>query len=528
MNRMTTSLLDGSDVQTPALIAFVLFWIGLRAVLSFFWEVPLAIDEAQYLVWSRDLQAGYYSKPPMIAWAIALGTGLCGSEALGCVRWLQPLAWGLAALGVAATAWQLWRSVSAAVVAMAVFSFLPLTSFYSQVATTDAWLHLFWAWALWAFVNAVQAGPRAYSWWILCGLFCGFGLLSKYSMAVFSISVVWILWRQRWLFTLGPWLTLLSALIVLSPNLAWNMAWNFPTFQHHLDISQVKDVTEESVVHFQKLIEFWVSQFIVMGPVSFGLFLLFSWKYQLDRKGQKGERPPPLAVSLAFAWPMLILISLQSLTGKAEANWAAPASIGLSIALGGMVMRWLVVLLPNVLFATLFLALPWGLSVFGLKGHPSWDPRLPFEGYRSLAVVIESLRQSQPSAIVAAHDRQILAYMAAYLPEAKVQYLRPGEPINAVPDHHWALQAHVQKVSAEPLPPILYVWRASAAEKYQADTLATLPADSLQLKELGTPQSHSGFTASPLNFAQAEELYNLPVGRHSPGRIRAVWLSKIQ
>ena len=40
--------------------------------------IPVSFDEAQYWGWSKDLAFGYYSKPPLLAWAIAAVTGVCG------------------------------------------------------------------------------------------------------------------------------------------------------------------------------------------------------------------------------------------------------------------------------------------------------------------------------------------------------------------------------------------------------------------------------------------------------------------
>ncbi len=45
----------------------------------------LFVDEAQYIDWAREPAFGYYSKPPVLAWTIALMTGVCGEAPL-CVR----------------------------------------------------------------------------------------------------------------------------------------------------------------------------------------------------------------------------------------------------------------------------------------------------------------------------------------------------------------------------------------------------------------------------------------------------------
>ena len=47
---------------------------------EFYTNFDLFGDEAQYWVWSKDLNLGYYSKPPFLPWVIALITGLLGND----------------------------------------------------------------------------------------------------------------------------------------------------------------------------------------------------------------------------------------------------------------------------------------------------------------------------------------------------------------------------------------------------------------------------------------------------------------
>src|SRR5437016_794312 len=53
-------------------------------------EVDLFFDEAQYWAWSRELAFGYYTKPPLLAWIIALSERICGSSE-ACVRAPAPI-----------------------------------------------------------------------------------------------------------------------------------------------------------------------------------------------------------------------------------------------------------------------------------------------------------------------------------------------------------------------------------------------------------------------------------------------------
>ena len=61
-----------------------------RLVALFRTPLELYPDEAQYWLWSRTLEFGYYSKPPIIAWALWATTAL-GGDAEPWVRLSAPL-----------------------------------------------------------------------------------------------------------------------------------------------------------------------------------------------------------------------------------------------------------------------------------------------------------------------------------------------------------------------------------------------------------------------------------------------------
>src|SRR5215472_7391862 len=66
-----------------ALTAGRLAWLAVQ-------PADLSPDEAQYWVWAQHLALGYYSKPPLVAWLIALSTGLAGDNEFA-VRLSAPL-----------------------------------------------------------------------------------------------------------------------------------------------------------------------------------------------------------------------------------------------------------------------------------------------------------------------------------------------------------------------------------------------------------------------------------------------------
>ena len=439
----------------------------LRVLVGLFWPVPLAVDEAQYLVWSRELQAGYYSKPPFIAWAISMASHACPLPSEpgqthyleGCVRWLQPVAIGLAAVFTYLTARALFRSAIVAAWSAAIFSLAPIAAFYSQAATTDAWLLLWWSAALWAFVRAIEApdckrpdassvhrmSSSAWVWWAACGAFSGLGLLTKYSMGVFAVSALVVLAQRRLLLTSGPWLCATLALLVFSPNLFWNAQWGWPTFSHHADIT----IHQSHALSLSGLWEFLASQWLAFGPIVFGIFLWVTIK-------QRSTAAPPsasLGLLLAFAWPMLLVVMAQSIGSRAHANWSSPALIAMSILVAAWCLKrvntppgkqqsgsnrlalWGTLTL-NLCFSGLLLSAPWWVERAGLKDQRSGDPFVRLTGYKETALLVGQL---SPLPIIASDDRKLLASLSAYLPKARVYAFNP----EGLKDNHWQLQRNL-------------------------------------------------------------------------------------
>src|SRR5574343_1305239 len=163
--------------------------LGLLAVVLLLWRMlaitqsgaSLYVDEAQYWVWAQDLAWGYFSKPPGIALLIRLSTALFGDGLLG-VKALAMACYPLAAWLTWLIARRLYDEAVAWWAALIVLT-LPIYAWLGLFVTTDALLTLFWLAGLWCYLRAVDSDR--WGDWLALGAVCGFGLLSKYTMAVF-------------------------------------------------------------------------------------------------------------------------------------------------------------------------------------------------------------------------------------------------------------------------------------------------------------------------------------------------------
>ncbi|MCS6854057.1 MAG: glycosyltransferase family 39 protein, partial [Elioraea sp.] len=168
----------------PALLAVLaltlarILWLGLN-------EPNLYADEAQYWIWAQTIAGGYYSKPPLIAWTIAAFTTGCG-DSEGCIRLFSPLAHAATALLLGATATRLFDERTGFWTAL-LYATLPAVSVSSAIASTDALLLPAWAGGLYALVRLREA--PSLRWWAALGLALGLGMLAKYTMAAFLLSL---------------------------------------------------------------------------------------------------------------------------------------------------------------------------------------------------------------------------------------------------------------------------------------------------------------------------------------------------
>jgi hypothetical protein len=181
---------------------------------------------------------------------------------------------------------------------------------------------------MWSLLEALHGKRWA---WIVLGICVGLGMLAKYSMAVIGLSIVLTLLHTDWRVQFQkPWayISACVALIVFSPNIAWNLANQMPTFSHTAGISHGGN---SYGLNWQSLLEFEAAQVVVGGPL-----LVIGFAMWLVRKEWRANANAWLL--LCFALPMLLVISAQALLARAHANWASPAYVALTVA--SVVFLW--------------------------------------------------------------------------------------------------------------------------------------------------------------------------------------------
>lgn len=416
------------------------FWLALSVVGAVtLWRIavlasgasPVAFDEAQYWAWAQTLQFGYYSKPPMVAWAIAATTAACG-DGPGCIK----LGSTLAHAGIAMVLYVLGRDLFGARVGLwsaVMWAVMPAVSLSSMLISTDPFLLLFWALSLWALVRAIQAGPQVNRWWVLLGVAFGLGMLSKYAMVLFAASVaLWLAWspvHHRMARAPGLWLAAGLGGLIYAPNAIWNAANGFVSYAHTKDNANLGG----EMFRFDKLAEFVGGQFGVFGPILMAA-LIVALAGAIRRP--EDDRLRMLA---AFTMPVLALMIVESFLSRANANWSAPAYVAGTV----LVSAFLVRRAPALLVASLVLHLAGAAIIYnldaargmlGIAHKSSTDPMKRLRGWDEAGEQISAILAAHPGARLMGDERKVIATLIYYVRPHPFDVVK-WNPTGRIDDH---------------------------------------------------------------------------------------------
>ena len=421
---MTQTARDAATVTAEArLVSRAAMVILAVTVFRLMWlardPYPLYGDEAQYWTWAQALDWGYYSKPPLIGWLIALTTGLVGDSEFG-VRIAAPVIHAVIALMLSDLGRRLFDARTGAW-AGALYVTLPAVSVSSVLMSTDLPLLFFWTLGVVSLQRALEPGGK--KWWLGVGLALGLGLLSKYAMATFVVSAGLYLavsdkhrdvLRTRW-----PWMALILGLAIFSPNVMWNAEHDWLSARHTGDNANLQG----DLFHPLKLAEFVGSQFGVFGPLLFGLLLVLLFGY-LGRL----KRDDRLWLLTAFAVPQLVVIAVVALLSRAHANWAATAYVTATL----LVVAWIraAPTLRSVLSVSLGLHIAAAVVMYGyhdaaklagIELTRATDPFHRLRGWNYLGNAVAAQLRENPGAALMTDDRMLFAEMAFYVRPRPIQ-----------------------------------------------------------------------------------------------------------
>jgi 4-amino-4-deoxy-L-arabinose transferase-like glycosyltransferase len=421
--RDAPALHDAAALRYQRIAAFTLLGVTLLRLL---WlarnPIDLYPDEAQYWLWSRRLAFGYYSKPPLIAWLIALTTGAFGDDEFA-VRLASPLLHFLTGLVIHAIGKRLYGARVGCWSAV-VYITLPAVWLSAAIISTDVPLLLCWALALYGFIRARESGADTASarrWWILVGIAAGVGLLAKYAMAYWLLSalllVLVVAEERRHLAGLAGASGL--ALLIYLPNFWWNAASGWASYKH----TEANANLGGSLFHPGAFLEFFLSQFGVFGPLLFGTLVVI---VAVCPRTLADSRARLLA---AFALPTLAMMLIVSFLSRAHPNWSAPTYVSATVlVVAFLVERGRVALLTasvafHVAVAVAAIGAKDAAAALHLRLPAKYDLLHRVRGWHRLGDSVGEMLLRRPGVTLLGDSREVL--------DALIYYVQP-HPFDAV------------------------------------------------------------------------------------------------
>ncbi len=382
------------------------------AVLYFFLQkYDLYVDEVYYWGWSNVIEYGYYSKPPVIAWLIKLATMLFGESEIA-LKISSIIIYPITSSVLYLIAYRLFKDKKIAFYSAFAFLTLPAISLSSMIISTDVVLLLFWALSLYFFLKAIEDNHLID--WIFVGIFAGFGMLSKYNMIFFLVSVILVLilnknyrvhFKNRFFY-----LALLISILIFIPNLYWQYSYDFISFVHTKEISQI----DKALFHPKKFLEFFGAQFGVFGPLFFAMLLYLLYKIKSLFKDQK------MQFLYLFVLPYFVFIHTLSILTRAFANWSAPIYVAATILVVAFLIKkekvklllWAIGL--NIAISLVAYLYHPVVNVLNVELGAKSDPAKRVYGWSKLAKEVQKV-QKEHNLRLLFNDRTTMAEMIYYI-----------------------------------------------------------------------------------------------------------------
>ncbi|MGD0281343.1 MAG: glycosyltransferase family 39 protein [Dissulfurispiraceae bacterium] len=419
-NQETTLLLAGLATISVFRIYYILHG-----------PLDLSPDEAHYWEWSRRLDLSYYSKGPMIAYLIHIGTFFFGDTVLG-IRIMAAIFSVLSSVFMFKLAILMYGNTSGkpvsrmpecsfpqrsgALLSALAFQAIPLFAAYGILFTIDSPFIFFWTISLYIFYKALSEQPKKqWIYWTLLGISIGFGLLTKYTMAFFYLCGLLLLVfsdKRSLLRTPMPYIAFIISMIIFTPVIIWNARYGWVTVLHTAGQAHVADGITLSTESF---LNFLGSQIGTVTPLFFCLMIFALFKLFLSDRGLQSK------FLFFFSIPVIAFFLLKACQGKVQANWAMfgyitgiIAAVQFSLSDHSRIRRALLTI--SICFSLVLTAISHYPSIVGLP--QKLDPSARLRGWKALGSEVSILSEQmakQGNLVLFSDSYQIASELAFYV-----------------------------------------------------------------------------------------------------------------
>ena len=293
---------------------------------------------------------------------------------------------------------------------------MPAVSVSSFLVSTDVALILFWSLALLQTLT-IKEKPSILNF-ILLGVFVGLAFLAKYAAIYFIVSMMFLLFERtmRNVFLKNKLCSLcfiLSFVVIIAPNIIWNINNNWVTFEHTADNAALN----RSGLNLIESLKFFGSQIIMIGPLIFLFFILGSVKNLINDFSTR--------FLLIFSLPAFVIVLFESFLVRANANWAAVSLISFLILFVHITFKYS----KKLIFINNFANFIFGLCFFFIIGvGASYGPFKKISGGSSFASSLLIHNNLEQTKNIVISDRMLFSNLSYFFYNSQIQMYVPFSP----------------------------------------------------------------------------------------------------
>lgn len=305
-------------------------------------------DEFLYLAEGQHLAWGYMEVPPLLS-IFAWLTHLFGNSIFWIKFWpglfgsLTFILCGKVVSQLGGSRFAIWLAFLPFI-----FSAWLRMFFLFQPNAPEIFFSTLMAYAVFQYIRTSK-----YRWLYVLGIATGLGLLSKYSVAFWAVSLGLglALSSQRKIFlNKHLYIPMVLAFLMFLPNLLWQFNHGWPVFQHMKEL-------KETQLQYMNVPDFFIGQFMMYLPVFFIWITSFIYCFKLERGKFR-------VFALAFVMLQIIMIYFQGKAYYTSLSFPFLFAFG-AVALAGFATRM------SAIFKWIFIAFS---TVVGIL---SWPLLLP-------------------------------------------------------------------------------------------------------------------------------------------------------
>lgn len=313
-------------------LVFLILHVATSGRYGFHRDELATLDDARHIEW------GFVAYPPLTPFIGRVALSLFGVSLMG-VRFFSVVALSIAVFVSGLIARELGGKRRAQMLSAIAVAIVPIVVLQTNVLQYVSFDYLWGVLLTYFLIRLINSdNPR---WWIAIGAVIGIGMMTKYTMAFFAITMAGALLLtplRRHLLSGWFWMGLGVSLLIFMPNLIWQWRYGFISldFLRHIHARDVRQGRTEGFL----LEQLDVCVNAVLFPIAFGglwfyfrerKYRLLGWMYVLTlilfviakaRSYYLGPLYPMLIAAGCVAWSGNTGVATDSSIRSAEQNSA--------------------------------------------------------------------------------------------------------------------------------------------------------------------------------------------------------------